>query len=57
MAVVEVSLERKTQFSVTTTVEIPAGDESLTIKFPAAVPAGKKAVVKIKVFGELEDVT
>ena len=55
MAVVEVTLTKTTRFAVTETVEIPAGDESLTIKFPAAVPAGKKAVVKIKIFGELED--
>ena len=55
MAEVEVTLNKKTQFSVSTTVEIPAGDESLTVKFPAAVPSGKKAVVKIKIFGELED--
>lgn len=55
MAVVEVTLTKKTQFSVTDTVEIPEGDSALTVKFPAAVPAGKKAVVRIKIFGELED--
>lgn len=34
---------------------IPAGEDTITIKSPAKVPAGKQLVIKVDIHGVLED--
>jgi len=55
MALVEVSLVKQETFEANETVNIPAGETELVIKFPGAVPAGKKAVVRIRLDAVIED--
>jgi len=53
---VQVDLEESPRrFTWRGSKEIVAGEDSLTLKFPQAVPVGKKAVVSIEVRAELRD--
>lgn len=56
MAAPEVSLTDPKRFEIDTTVEAATGETQIIINLPAAVPAGKKAVVRLRVRARLEDV-
>lgn len=56
MAAPEVTLTDPKKFEIDTSVEAAAGETQVIINLPAAVPAGKKAVVRLRVRARLEDV-
>jgi len=37
-------------------VEVPAGDSTVEITLPEAVPAGKKLVITVEIRGEMQNV-
>jgi hypothetical protein len=51
----QVSLSERRIFKARETVEVAAGESSITINFPQAVPSGKKALVKIEISAQLVD--
>lgn len=55
MAAPEVTLSDPKRFEINQTVEVPAGESQIVINLPAAVPAGKKAQVKLEVRARLVD--
>lgn len=56
MAAPEVNLTDPKKFEIDTTIEIPTGETQVIINLPTAVPADKKAVMKLRVRARLEDV-
>ena len=54
MAAPEVTLVDPTKFEINTTIEVPTGETQIIINLPAAVPAGKKGVVRLRVRAQLQ---
>ena len=57
MAAPEVTLTDPKKFEIDETVEAAAGETQVIINLPTAVPAGKKAVVRLRVRARLVDAT
>jgi hypothetical protein len=56
MAAPEVTLTDPKKYEVDDVIEVPAGESQVIINLPAAVPAGKKGIVRLRVRARLEDV-
>jgi len=55
MAAPEVTLTDPKKFEIDTTVEAAEGETQVIINLPAAVPVGKKGVVRLRVRAQLID--
>jgi hypothetical protein len=51
----QVSVTYTEQVKHTQEVEVPAGDSTVEIVLPEAVPQGKKLVITVEVRGQIED--
>jgi len=56
MAAPEVTLTDPKKYEIDAVVEVAEGETQVIINLPAAVPAGKKGVVRLRVRARLEDV-
>lgn len=52
-----VAVTGKTVYTAEQTVEAVAGDTGVSVTFPAAVPVGKKAVIRVRVYADVVDAT
>ena len=57
MAAPEVTLTDPKKFQVDETVEALEGETHVIVNLPTAVPAGKKAVIQLRVRAKLVDAT
>jgi len=51
----QVNVTYRESVQQTTQVEVPAGDSTVEIVLPEAVPQGKKLVITVEVRGQIED--